>query len=172
MAQELWKKARENFHAGATICFGFTCGARTLNQSLSEAMPNQSNSLITFDTQLKTALNLNRFVYYSQISLQRVADNGYKQYVKSRPCASSESVKRSKTINVNALPIHPLFSKFSLMSKSYLAIIHLPRTAYSWFSRDVRKKLKLKPLRFYLHRLKDIDISTGLFSAVFSLFWK
>ena len=30
---------------------------RTLNQSLSEVMQNQSNSLITFDTQLKAALN-------------------------------------------------------------------------------------------------------------------
>ncbi|XP_068736507.1 ATP-dependent RNA helicase DDX54-like isoform X2 [Montipora capricornis] len=50
------------------------------------------------------------------ISLQRVADNGYKQYVKSRPCASSESVKRSKTINVNALPIHPLFKSDGVVS--------------------------------------------------------
>ena len=30
--------------------------ARTLNKSLSEEIKNQSNSLITFDTQLKTAL--------------------------------------------------------------------------------------------------------------------
>ena len=30
---------------------------RTLNQSLSEVMQNQSNLLITFDTQLKTTLN-------------------------------------------------------------------------------------------------------------------
>ena len=33
-------------------------GARTLNQSLIEVMQDQSNSLITFDTQLKTALKL------------------------------------------------------------------------------------------------------------------
>ena len=55
-------KARENVHAQATIGFGFPFhwlknGARTLNQSLSEVMQNQSNSLITFDTQLKTALS-------------------------------------------------------------------------------------------------------------------
>ena len=57
-------KAWENVHSRATIGFGFTSdwlkkslrGARTLNQSLSEVMQNQSNSLITFDTQLKTAL--------------------------------------------------------------------------------------------------------------------
>ena len=48
-------KARENVHAPATIGFGFTSdwlkiksGARTLNQSLSEVMQNQSNSLIFF----------------------------------------------------------------------------------------------------------------------------
>ena len=49
-------------HAQATIGFGFTSdwlkknGARTLNQSLSEVIINQSNSLIIFDAQLKTAL--------------------------------------------------------------------------------------------------------------------
>ena len=31
-----------------------------MNQSLSEVMQNQSNSLITFDTQLKTALNTSK----------------------------------------------------------------------------------------------------------------
>ena len=34
-------------------------GARTLKQSLSEVIINQSNSLITFDTELKTTLTLN-----------------------------------------------------------------------------------------------------------------
>lgn len=43
------------------------------------------------------------------VSLRQVAANGYKQYMKSRPCASSESVKRSKLIDVATLPIHPLF---------------------------------------------------------------
>ena len=36
---------------------GKSC-ARTLNQSPGEVMQNQSNSLITFDTQLKTALSV------------------------------------------------------------------------------------------------------------------
>ena len=45
------------------IGFGFTSDwlrknrERTLNQSLSKVMQNQSNSLITFDSQLKTALS-------------------------------------------------------------------------------------------------------------------
>ena len=54
-------KVRENVHAQATIGFGFTLigwknGAKTLNQSLSEVIINQSNSLITLDAQLETAL--------------------------------------------------------------------------------------------------------------------
>ena len=50
-------------HTRATIGFGFTSDwfkkrreNQSLNQSLSEVMQTQSNSLITVDTQLKTAL--------------------------------------------------------------------------------------------------------------------
>ena len=39
-----------------SLLIGWKSGARTLNQSLSEVIINQSNYLITFDTQLKTAL--------------------------------------------------------------------------------------------------------------------
>ena len=39
-----------------SLLIGWKNGTRTLNQSLSEVMQNQCNSLITFDTQLKTAL--------------------------------------------------------------------------------------------------------------------
>ena len=39
-----------------SLLIGWKNGARPLNQSLSEVMQNQSNSLITFDTHLKTAL--------------------------------------------------------------------------------------------------------------------
>ena len=39
-----------------SLLISWKCGAKTLNQSLSEVMQNESNSLITFDTQLKTAL--------------------------------------------------------------------------------------------------------------------
>ena len=41
-----------------SLLIGWKRGARILKQSLSEVMQNQSNSLITFDTQLKTALLL------------------------------------------------------------------------------------------------------------------
>lgn len=42
-------------------------------------------------------------------SLLQMAENGYKQYIKTRPSAASESIKRSKTINTSNLPFHPLF---------------------------------------------------------------
>ena len=44
-----------------SFLIGWKSGAKTLNQSLSEVIINQSNSLIiiTFDTQLKTALSNN-----------------------------------------------------------------------------------------------------------------
>ena len=60
----------------------------------------------------KMELSSQQFALYGvQVSLRQVAGNGYKQYMKSRPCASSESVKRSKQIDTTTLRIHPLFSK-------------------------------------------------------------
>ena len=49
-----------------SLLVGWRNGARTSNQSLSEVMQTQSYSLITFDTQLKTALmdNLSNFLLY------------------------------------------------------------------------------------------------------------
>ncbi|PFX19681.1 ATP-dependent RNA helicase DDX54 [Stylophora pistillata] len=43
------------------------------------------------------------------VSLRQVAANGYKQYIKSRPNTSSESVKRAKKIDTGSLSIHPIF---------------------------------------------------------------
>ena len=50
---------REPLLVLVSLVIGWKSGARTLNQSLSEVMQNQGNSLITFDTQLKTALTAN-----------------------------------------------------------------------------------------------------------------
>ena len=41
--------------------------------------------------------------------MKRVISNAYKQYVKSRPNPSSESIKRIKALDLNALGYHPLF---------------------------------------------------------------
>ncbi|KAM9329373.1 ATP-dependent RNA helicase DDX54 [Gastrophryne carolinensis] len=42
-------------------------------------------------------------------NLQRVAENAYKQYCKSRPAPAPESIKRVKEANFNQLGVHPLF---------------------------------------------------------------
>ncbi|XP_019394878.1 PREDICTED: ATP-dependent RNA helicase DDX54 isoform X2 [Crocodylus porosus] len=43
-------------------------------------------------------------------SLRRVAENAHKQYLKSRPSPSPESIKRAKELDFSQLGIHPLFS--------------------------------------------------------------
>ncbi|NWZ37258.1 DDX54 helicase, partial [Brachypodius atriceps] len=42
-------------------------------------------------------------------SLRRVADNAHKQYLRSRPGPSPESIKRAKDLDVSQLGMHPLF---------------------------------------------------------------
>ena len=44
-------------------------------------------------------------------SLRRVADNAHKQYLRSRPGPSPESIRRAKDLDVAQLGIHPLFSE-------------------------------------------------------------
>ena len=51
--------------------------------------------------------------YYFDISLDltnlsKVAQNGYSQYLKSRPGASVESIKRVKTVKNQRIEVHPL----------------------------------------------------------------
>ncbi|XP_060105024.1 ATP-dependent RNA helicase DDX54 isoform X2 [Heteronotia binoei] len=43
-------------------------------------------------------------------SLHRISDNAQKQYLKSRPSPSPESIKRVKEMDLSLLGIHPLFS--------------------------------------------------------------
>ncbi|NWH63292.1 DDX54 helicase, partial [Geococcyx californianus] len=43
-------------------------------------------------------------------SLHRVAENAHKQYLRSRPGPSPESIKRAKDLDMSQLGIHPLFS--------------------------------------------------------------
>lgn len=45
-----------------------------------------------------------------QESLKKVCTNGYKNYVKSRPAASKDSVRRAKNINLEKMEIHSLFA--------------------------------------------------------------
>ena len=51
-------------------------------------------------------------VWCSQEALRRVADNGLKQYVRSRPAPSLDSVRRSKEMETP--PVHPIFSELGV----------------------------------------------------------
>jgi ATP-dependent RNA helicase DDX54/DBP10 len=42
--------------------------------------------------------------------MKKVCVNAYRQYIRSRPGASVESVKRVKDINANSFAVHPVFS--------------------------------------------------------------
>ena len=55
-------RTREPWLVLVSLLIGWKSGARTLNQSLSEVIINQSNSLISFDTQLKTTLNQSNYL--------------------------------------------------------------------------------------------------------------
>jgi ATP-dependent RNA helicase DDX54/DBP10 len=41
--------------------------------------------------------------------MRRVCANAYRQYIRSRPGASVESIKRVKDINLNRFAVHPVF---------------------------------------------------------------
>ena len=49
-------------------------------------------------------------VWCVQEALRRVADNGLKQYVRSRPAPSLDSVRRAKELQTP--PVHPMFSEW------------------------------------------------------------
>ena len=63
-----------------SLLIGWKSGARTLNQSLSGVMQNQSNSLITLDTQLKTALKYH-FLFWLSLSNKNSYKTTYKTFL-------------------------------------------------------------------------------------------
>lgn len=44
-------------------------------------------------------------------NLRRIADNAYKQYIKSRPMPSPESFKRVKNTELPSMAVHPLLGQ-------------------------------------------------------------
>ncbi|XP_018562547.1 ATP-dependent RNA helicase DDX54 [Anoplophora glabripennis] len=50
--------------------------------------------------------------YADLVSLRKVAENGYQQYIRSRPAASSDSNRRVKELPLSTCSIHSIFSKF------------------------------------------------------------
>ncbi len=45
-------------------------------------------------------------------NLHRVSENAYKQYLKSRPNPSPESIRRVKNVDVSTMAVHPLLGQF------------------------------------------------------------
>jgi len=50
---------------------------------------------------------------YLQINMRKVCNNAYQQYVRSRPNASAESVKRIKELRINEAGILPQYTDAS-----------------------------------------------------------
>lgn len=53
--------------------------------------------------------------------MKRVCDNAYQQYVRSRPGASSESVKRVKKLHINEAGVIPQYSDISSTAADILS---------------------------------------------------
>lgn len=69
-------------------------------------------------------------------NLKQVSENAYKQYLKSRPNPSSESIKRVKTSDLSSIAVHPLIGLYDFLSQLYLCMnvfidLTLYRAAFS-----------------------------------------
>uniref|UniRef100_A0A8B9ZR85 ATP-dependent RNA helicase DDX54 n=1 Tax=Anas zonorhyncha TaxID=75864 RepID=A0A8B9ZR85_9AVES len=74
-------------------------------------------------------------------SLRRVADNAQKQYLRSRPGPSPESIKRVKDLDTSQLGLHPLFSDLQdLLSPPVQTIFEINATARTMASAVMRSK--------------------------------
>lgn len=57
------------------------------------------------------------------VNIEKVSDNGYKRYIKSRPAASSESIKRVKKLRIGEAGIIPEYSDVSPNTTNLLSKI-------------------------------------------------
>ncbi|XP_017888460.1 ATP-dependent RNA helicase DDX54 [Ceratina calcarata] len=56
-------------------------------------------------------------------NMEQVCDNGYKQYIRSRPAASSESIKRVKELHINEAGVIPEYSDVTSTTTKLLSKI-------------------------------------------------
>lgn len=56
-------------------------------------------------------------------NMEKVCDNAYKQYIRSRPAASSESIKRIKELHINEAGVMPEYSNVSSSTTNLLSKI-------------------------------------------------
>lgn len=55
--------------------------------------------------------------------MEQVCDNAYKQYIRSRPAASSESIKRTKELHISEAGVIPEYSDVSSNTTNFLSKI-------------------------------------------------
>lgn len=55
--------------------------------------------------------------------MEKVCDNAYKQYIRSRPGASSESIKRIKELHISEAGVMPEYSNASSSTTNLLSKI-------------------------------------------------
>lgn len=55
--------------------------------------------------------------------MEKVCDNAYKQYIRSRPAPSSESIKRVKELHISEAGVIPEYSDVSLSTTNLLSKI-------------------------------------------------
>ena len=97
-----------------SLLIGWKSGASTLNQSLSEVMQNQSNSLITFDILLKTSLCLLHSVIGSKFSRHFFNQSEVKpKPIVARACTFSRALCRLRVITSS-------FDWFTGLSPSFM----------------------------------------------------
>ncbi|GBN01652.1 ATP-dependent RNA helicase DDX54, partial [Araneus ventricosus] len=56
--------------------------------------------------------------YFDLKSMLKVSQNAYQQYLKSRPAASSESIRRMKKFSFSTVEIHPIFNDEAELEKN------------------------------------------------------
>lgn len=97
--------------------------------------------------------------------MRKVCENGYKNYVRSRPGASKDSVRRAKSTDVEKLQVHPIFSEKYGSETDRLRFInemrnYKPQTVCTFLNKKNAKNMKNKLLTKYVIFVDHIRIGT------------
>uniref|UniRef100_A0A4W3HSW5 ATP-dependent RNA helicase DDX54 n=1 Tax=Callorhinchus milii TaxID=7868 RepID=A0A4W3HSW5_CALMI len=108
-------------------------------------------------------------------NLKRVSENAYKQYLKSRPDPSQESIKRVKEMDFSTLGIHPLYALLHFLGQTIFEINSTSKTTASEIMRATRDKrlndtiwcyIKCKHYYNIISNSKYVCFSQAVFSEV------
>lgn len=91
--------------------------------------------------------------------MQKVCDNAYQRYIRSRPGASTESVKRSKELCINEAGILPRYSDISPTAIDIISRMknYRPQGVSMIFLRQAKKcYISILIFKSFLHAIDDI----------------